>query len=208
MDSAHKTVLIYELSKLREVTFVRYGSPEATLVLDGFAALATIASSLSLITSTVSEIAEGVSFTFPSIGGTVIYLSKNALSSDMSELCTICHELTHADQIRAAGSIQAAKNYLLSGPNRAKLEADADGAAMFCAYLFGFTPDVPKTVEHLRSRLYHLTDAEIQSATTSLDLHLASMMEGATPSITVAEDLLAAAWKVCPELIVPEAFKP
>ncbi len=208
MDSTTKNALIAELNKNRGVSFIRYGSTEAEITLAGFKALSAISAPFSPVVSAVNELAESVSFTFPTPFGTVVYLSKNAVQNSIGELCTSSHELVHADQIAEVGVIQAAENYILSSPNRAKLEADADGAAMFCAYLFGYEPDVPTKVEHLRGRLYHIDDADITSAKTIMELHLATILNGAVPAISVARDLLVAAHKVCPQLIVPTAFRP
>lgn len=208
MDSTTKNALVAELNKTRNVSFTRYGSTEAEIILAGFRALSALAVPLAPVVGAVNDLAESVSFTFPTPFGTVIYLSKNAVQNSIGELCTTCHELVHADQIAEAGAIQAAQNYALSSPNRAKLEADADGAAMFCAYLFGYDPDVPTRVEHLRGRLYHIDDADIVSAKTDMELHLATILHGSVPAISVARDLIVAARKICPQLIVPTAFRP
>lgn len=208
MDSTTKNALVAELNKARNVSFTRYGSIEAEIILSGFKALSAIAAPFAPVVGAVNDLAESVSFTFPTPFGTVVYLSKNAVQSSIGELCTTCHELVHADQIAEAGTIQAAQNYILSSPNRAKLEADADAAAMFCCYLFGYDPDVPARVEHLRGRLYHISDADIVSAKTDIELHLATILHGAVPAISVARDLLIAVRKICPQLIVPAAFRP
>ena len=208
MDSTTKNALVAELNKARNVSFTRYGSIEAEIILSGFKALSAIAAPFAPVVGAVNDLAESVSFTFPTPFGTVVYLSKNAVQSSIGELCTTCPELVHADQIAEAGTIQAAQNYILSSPNRAKLEADADAAAMFCCYLFGYDPDVPARVEHLRGRLYHISDADIVSAKTDIELHLATILHGAVPAISVARDLLIAVRKICPQLIVPAAFRP
>lgn len=207
MDSTTKNALIAELNKTRSVSFIRYGSVEAETVLAGFKAISAISAPFSPVTNAVNDLAQSVSLTFPTPFGTVVYLSKNAVQNSIGELCTSSHELVHADQIAEVGAVQAAQNYVLSSPNRAKLEADADGASMFCAYLFGYEPDVPTKVDHLRGRLYHIDDADIESAKTDMELHLATILNGAVPAISVARDLLIAARKVCPQLIVPAAFR-
>ena len=75
MDSTTKNALVAELNKTRNASFTRYGSMEAEIILAGFRALSALAVPLAPVVGAVNDLAESVSFTFPTPFGTVIYLS-------------------------------------------------------------------------------------------------------------------------------------
>lgn len=144
------------------------------------------------------------SSTFPLPVGTVCLLSKKAVSEPLLETRTKVHEATHAYQIKEAGGIQAAVDYLGSGNLRALRESSACVAALWVDYLLtGNLPDATTATESLRRNLYHLDKGETELAVGNAQYAINGILSKVVPPYAVAIETLRWLRINAPTKIVP-----
>lgn len=170
--------------------------------LEGFVARVTLARAGGLL-----SLAHVSYTTVNPVGGSLIFLSDDAVKTAVDYACTVAHECQHAHQIDEAGPLQAARDYV-EGELRAVLEAHPYTVGAFLAYvLTGELPSTDGPVASLSKPLYFLSAKNVELGRGILESNRASMETGIAPPITVAVEALAWLRKHAPEAIVAEAFR-
>jgi len=166
--------------------------------------LATLVPGSSVAVDALLKHLEEWSSTFPLPFGTVCLLSKRAVADLSIEARTKVHEATHAFQIREAGGIQAAVDYLGSGNLRALRESGACVASLWIEYLLtGNLPDSNQAVNSLRQSLYHLDASEMDLAIGNARYALDGIRSKVVPPYAVAISTLRWMRENVPHKIAP-----
>lgn len=166
--------------------------------------LATLVPGSSVAVDALLKHLDQWSSTFPLPFGTVCLLSKRAVSDPLMEVRTKVHEATHAFQIKEAGGIQAAVDYLGSGNLRAMRESSACVAALWVEYLLtGNLPNAVAATNSLRQDLYHLDKGEADLAVGNAQYAINGILSKVVPPYAVAISTLRWLRINAPSKIVP-----
>lgn len=166
--------------------------------------LATLVPGSSVAVDALLKHLEEWSSTFPLPFGAVCLLSNRAVADLPIETRTKVHEAAHAFQIREAGGIQAAVDYLGSGNLRALRESSACVSALWAEYLLtGNLPDATKATDSLRRNLYHLDKGEMDLAIGNVQYAINGILSKVVPPYAVAISTLRWLRINAPSKIVP-----
>lgn len=138
----------------------------------------------------VEQATENVSVTLPAPGGTLIILSKSAVTDGRRYFNTGMHELVHVRQIAQVGGVQAAVDYLGSGELRAKREAEASAVGLWADFVTTGKRPSPEDASVLRSSLYHLDPPDKEFARAVVESVLGVIDGGGVPPFSMAQAML------------------
>lgn len=172
------------------------------------AALARAVPALSDLVAQLELRADHVSVTVPGPTGPVIILSPSAVADPVRHAATVAHEMQHAVQLAAGGSVRTSIDYVASPELRARAEADAYAVGLWVTYLLtGILPSADMAIASLSGDTYHLAADEVSLGAGVLASHVATMGAGLAPPLTVAVEVLAWLRAEHPELIAVEALR-